>query len=371
MLKNKLFFSKKKDILFEVKKDKLPLFIYGGSNLAESVLSFLEKHNISVVGVFVDDAFFVPDHQIRGMNLKRLSEIEKQYEKFSIIMGMSRMDKGYDLQKSHSKIENVYGIPNLSIVPEERLTEEYYLAHENEYENFYQKLADNHSKECLASWIEASVSGDITRIFPCYHDGDTYFKTDVHCVQKNETYLDVGAFYGDTIRGYMNVVGKDFKKIWAIEGDQAIYESLRQSVHQWGIQDKIELFSRIIWEKENVPVNYARETRAGSVGKVVLSEKKTIEQTDSTSYTTTIDSLMRNREYKISFMKINFRKQAHILRGCMHTIQEDHPSIAIKIGYEPREIYNIMRQLEQLNPNYAFYLRFIGCRPEELTLYAI
>lgn len=371
MLKNKLVFSEKKDILTELKKERLPLFIYGGSNLAESVLSLLEKHNISTVGVFVDDAFFVQGQQIRGMCLKKLKDIEEKYDKFSIIMGMSRMDKGYSLQKSHPKIVNVYAIPNLSIVPEERLSKEYYLTHEAEYETFYHKLADNHSKECLIRWIEASVSGDITKIFPYYNEGDTYFSTDIHCVRRNETYLDVGAFYGDTIRGYMDVVGKDFKKIWAIEGDQAIYESLKQKVHMWEIQDKTELFSCIIWEKENMPVNYARETRAGSVGKVVLSEKEATEQKDATSYTTTIDSLLKNREYKIDFMKINFRKQAYILRGCTHTIQKDLPSIAIKIGYEPREIYHIMKQLEQLNPNYSFYVRFIGCRPEELTLYAI
>lgn len=59
---------------------------------------------------------------------------------------------------------------------------------------------------------------------------EQYFPEDLFTLQNEETFVDCGAYDGDTLRGFLGLRGPDFRHVYAFEPDPANYRRLQEFV---------------------------------------------------------------------------------------------------------------------------------------------
>lgn len=218
----------------------------------------------------------------------------------------------------------------------------------DEIEEFYDALSDHRSKAILVMILENWLSfyyGRILKVKEAYFR--PYFDMDLLKVSKDEVFVDLGAWTGDTIEDYIHTYGhKSFKKIYT-------YEILESNIDI--LQKKFSMEPKIVIRPVGV---------CDKKGEMFLAENDT---TDACSLanegkikieTVTLDEDIKE---KISFIKMDIEgAEKKALVGAKKHLEEDCPKLAISIYHSNEDLIEIFRLIRRLQPNYRFYLRYYG-----------
>ena len=169
-------------------------------------------------------------------------------------------------------------------------------------------------------------------------------------LEQESTFLDIGAYTGDTIRKYYDYTQNKFKYIWAIEGQKDSYSKLLQTIDELKISDdRISAFDSILWSE---PTQLSIDSKTGSIEDAEVSSDNNGECVDAT----TVDQLLEERSKKVNLLKINFPGAQEVLKGSKRVISEDKPLIAIVVGWGPYDVYEIPEIIRSFEPHYQLYL---------------
>lgn len=116
------------------------------------------------------------------------------------------------------------------------------------YQMIYDILADDLSKKCMISYLNARIKNDKSCVFPCYEREQTYFDNTVFQVSEGDNYIDIGAYTGDTIQLFYEACNGKPGKIWTFEGDGSLEPTIRNTILKLGIEDQTELFMTGVME---------------------------------------------------------------------------------------------------------------------------
>ena len=190
---------------------------------------------------------------------------------------------------------------------------------------------------------------------------ETYFPPGLFRPSKEETFVDCGAFTGDTIDGFIQVSGGQFASIVAIEPDPVNAARLRRRVSEW--------------------------TRDG-IGPVVVEECAAGAQSQVLSFTTTgtvvssvgtgqdsvqvrlLDDILASREP--TFIKFDVEgAEREALLGARQTLREHMPFLAVCLYHRPEDIWALPLLIRSMNSQYDFYLRRYSDERWETVCYAV
>ena len=102
-----LSFIKEKVTCWEkLEKETRPIFIYGMGDGAQKIMNVFSARGIKVSGIFASDDF-VRGHYFEGFKVKRLSEVEEEYEDFVVILAFAAgyselVDKIHEIASKHT-----------------------------------------------------------------------------------------------------------------------------------------------------------------------------------------------------------------------------------------------------------------------------
>ncbi len=224
---------------------------------------------------------------------------------------------------------------------------------------FYERLADYRSKMILyffiLNWRYFTLLTPV--IEPLYSH---YFDLDIMKVSKDEVFVDLGAYRGDTALSFIHNYGKGhYKKIYC-------YEITPQT---------ITLLEETLKGYENIVV---RPYGASDVsGVFYLSENGDISaNTLSDSGATAVKTVLIDEDITepVSFIKMDIEGfEQRALAGCRRHIAEEKPKLAISVYHNNEDIYKIARIIDEICPGYTFYLRYYGTNlsPNEVVLLAV
>lgn len=226
----------------------------------------------------------------------------------------------------------------------------------------YRKMKDYTSKRTLAailmSWADLQVAAlDVTRsIFL------QYWEPDIFPENKDDVLVDLGAFTGDSIKDYVEVYGRGYKKIYAYEVSDDSYAILCQNIEEWGLNDVM-------------PVNKG----AGDV-KMKMYRNESISNSTANTVSNVVGSDHSVDVVKIdddisdipTFIKMDIGgAEKSALRGCEKTIRKYRPKLAICTYHGYEDIWKIPSMIYEMNPDYKFYMRHYGGSliPTEFVLF--
>ena len=83
---------------------------------------------------------------------------------------------------------------------------------------------------------------------------------------------------------------------------------------------------------------------------------------------------MQDIKEPISIIKMDIEgAETKAIIGCQNHIKTDSPKLLISVYHNYEDLWKIPRMIDEMNPDYKFYLRCYGTEvfPTEIILYAI
>lgn len=234
--------------------------------------------------------------------------------------------------------------------------------HLDEYIWLYNRLGDYRSKKTLFAILNNWYQFDFLTLNNCIETNyPHYFDLDIIKCDKNEVFVDLGAYNGDTILDYLNFYGNDnYKKMYAYEITEESFKSLK---------DNFRDYTNIILN--NKAVSDKKEKLYIHKSNVDFSANTVSEEGEIEIEATTIDNDIKE---PISLIKMDiegFEQKA--LKGCEKHIKSDKPKLLISVYHNHEDLWKIPVMIDDICPNYKFYLRYYGNNifPTEVVLIAI
>ena len=310
------------------------------------------------------DSLFFESGEINGLPVLDIGKLNE--ENFSravnVVVGLADMRRGLALREEYPFIEKVFYPDGISRNPEKRISKEFCKEHIEMLQTVFECLEDERSKDIFISWLNGNMTADVQEILPYVEKSGGYFANDVWDTEGDETFVDVGAYTGDTIEQYLHINPR-CKKIYAFEGASELADALR--AHYGGLvaDGILEIYETVLWHSR-IMVQFLKAQAWGSGGSNVIAEK----DGGNGQYTDTLDSLLSN-SLEIDLIKINVVGAINVLRGARTIVLRDHPRIAIKVWYNLDQIIDIVRYLKK-ECGYRVFVRLMNYTLEEILILA-
>ncbi|MBR4859632.1 MAG: FkbM family methyltransferase [Clostridia bacterium] len=335
----------------KIKESTLPVVVYGMGNGADKVIDEFNRLGITVKGVTASDDF-VRGQSFRGFTVKKLSEFEGE---FIVAVAFATcipevMNRIYSLCEKYRVI-----VPCVPVFGDEIFNRDFIERNKDGINAAYD-LFDEPSKKIFEGCVNFMFGGELEVLKKITTDKDEVFGG-VFSMGKNESFLDLGAYRGDTVEEFLRYCGGEYGEIVALEPDRRTFKKLCAYL-------------------ENVP-------RSTAVQKAIYSEKitltfsskagrqSTISDRGEQIEAATVDEICKDKE--ITYIKMDVEgAEKEALDGAVQTLKTQKPKLNIALYHRSADIFELPLKIAEINPNYKFHIRrhpYIPCW--DMNLYCV
>lgn len=210
----------------------------------------------------------------------------------------------------------------------------------------YDQLGDTTSRRALCKLLEYWIEwGSVYLASIKERRYVQFFDLDIISGVKDEVFVDVGTYCGETVFDYITYYPA-YQKVYCYEKEQAYMPALQEKASRY----------------ENVIVRNC-----------LVGDKSDMDAAcmDSEVSCVTLDEDIQEA---ITFLKVDAEgAEENVLKGARNHIIHDMPKLAVAVYYSNDAIIKIPRLIHEINPNYKFYLRYYGGEvcPNRMILYAV
>lgn len=337
-----------------IKNSKKPVYIYGMGDGCEKILSQFKRLDIKIDGIFASDDF-VRGQSFAGFKIERLSDIEKNCDDFIVVPAFGSslpeiMDRLDNIAKRHILI-----MPDTPVAGDEYFSKDEFLKRFDDAKKVFDMLVDEQSKRVFINVLSFKITGDLTYLKQVFTSSDEAYENILN-IGKSETYIDLGAFIGDTVMEFLSHTSGQYKKIYALEPDK---KNFRKCVKNLISLNNIELFNSAVWSKNEIKYFIGNSGRQGKLDK----KGKPIQ-------CRSVDSIINGKE--CSYIKFDVEGvEAQAILGSELTIKKCSPKICMALYHRAYDLIDLPLMLHKINPKYNFFMRQYSYYPAwETNLFA-
>lgn len=329
-----------------LKEAEKPIVMYGMGDGAEKIMAVMNELDIKPKEFMASDEF-VRGHSFLGYQVRKLSEIEEMYDDFIIVVcfGSSLppvMSRLYELAEKYE----LYA-PDVPVVGEGLFDEGYIDEHAAELKKVRKLLADDKSREVFDGLISYKLSGDIFKLREIetpLEEAEALLK-----IGKTETYVDLGAYNGDTVDRFLRLTNKEFAEIYAVEPDFRNFCRMVRRNYALG-RGIFHPINAAAWD-DNVQLEFRRSggrssslcNQYGRGAKVKVNGIK-------------VDSMMGDK--KPTLIKIDVEgAEREALDGARECIVKYRPRIVLSVYHRTEDLIELPLKIREMNGGYKLYLR--------------
>lgn len=343
------------------------IVLYGMGDGAEKIKNVLDGIGAPVADIMASDEF-VRGHSFLGCRVKKLSEIEQLYgDDFLILVCFG--------SQLPDVMEHIYGIaarhelyaPNVPVVGDGLFTLDYAREHRAELEKVYGMLADEQSRRVFENVIRYKLSGKLDYLRECESPHAEMF--DLLKIGTEETYVDLGAYNGDTIVEFLNETGMNFRKIYAMEPDHKNYIKLKRRLYMIG-SGLLEAYNAGAWDTETTMRFSLRAGRSSKVDETDPDKLANPARYREVSMMS-VDHMLRGDT--ATFIKYDVEgSEERAIEGAKDTIAAFRPKLSVALYHRNEDMFAIPLQIAAINKKYRFYFRHHPYIPDwDTNLYCI
>ena len=178
-----------------------------------------------------------------------------------------------------------------------------------------------------------------------------------------ETFVDVGAYCGDTLQEYLTRCKGAFRKYLAIEPDKVNYRQLL-SIIPTDYAHKIDTWNLAAGVREGKHAFHA----VGGLDSRFVAVDSTADA--EILNTVALDDLLRDEDACTLNMDVE-GWEPQVLAGAFEIIRERQPRLAVCVYHRPDHLWSLLLQITQINKNYRFFLRHHEAEIYGSVLYCI
>lgn len=206
--------------------------------------------------------------------------------------------------------------------------------------------ADDASRAEYLAQVRLRALGDPHRLSPPAKE-ESYFLDDVFEIRSDDTFLDCGAFDGDTIRALLQRK-TEIGRIEAVEADSRSFARLARFISTLDpkLHNKIRLHQCAVGSHNGV-------VRFENTGKV---DSKVSTHGEIVVDMVPIDLMFSSKP--VSMIKMDIEGgEFDALMGATHVIQRDHPILAVCVYHSQEDLWRLPLLMRAMCPDYRMYLK--------------
>ncbi len=363
------------------------LYIYGNGMYAEGVYQILKEWNICVKGVLVSDEYFTSSvfHELEVFTIS-----DKRNERINVIAGydifkyenlnkklldLDNVGKIYsfegmrsfllqgDIRKDIIVIDNYY-----KRLFKRELGYEYFQEHYEQFTQTYDWLDDELSKKTMECYLRGHIELKSWPMLPVWDKTrikKQYFAEDIIKLSQHEVFVDCGAFTGDTLEIFAELV-ESFDRYYLCEPNDNNVTAINSVILK--VRNKGEAVHIPVGVSDKKGKAYFCDLLgSGSMIEEVNSE----ENAGSYIELDSIDNIVADKD-TVTFIKMDIEgAEMSALCGAKDIIKRDKPKLAICVYHKREDLITIPQYIKELVPEYKLYLRAHFPTASELVLYAV
>lgn len=350
------------DIWERLVAERRPIVIYGMGNGADKLLRVLTARGIEAADFVASDGF-VRGQTFHGHRVLSFTEVQERYEASSPILLMAFGSARPDVLAQVETLCKAYDllIPDLPVAGETLFDAAYYKLAYPMLEETAAYFSDETSRDLLAALVQYKLTGDSTVLLDAWtEEGEAERLLGVDDI---ETYVDVGAYTGDTLRTLL-AIGAPLRRAVCIEPDLKNFRRLAATAEGLTAVD-VRCIRAAAWSEAGEATFYGSGNRNASL--LGASYQHTPIPTPLISVDEAVGTLLPD------YIKYDTEgAEEPSLLGSTSTIRAASPRLRVAAYHRTEDLVALPRLLRTLCPRYALYLRRRRCIPAwETDLIAI
>ena len=328
-----------------LKKSDKPILLYGMGNGADKIINVLESKGIAFQGVFASDGF-VRDKYFHGKKIMSYSQAKEKYQDMIVLLcfGSQRPEVRENVLKIASEQELF--APEVPVIGGGLFCCEYYNSHKSDFDAVYNLLADDLSKKTYLNLIKYKLSGKIEYLLDCEVSDDEPYETFLH-LESDETFLDLGAYNGDTVADFIGRA-KTYKKIIAAEPDYKNFKKLMSYAENHSNVKCYNVGISDLCKTDSFSMFGGRNSVAGKGN----TEIKFLN----------VDEISKNE--KITYIKMDVEgEEEKAISGAKKTILRDKPKMLVSAYHKTDDLISLPQAVLNIRNDYKMYIRHFKSLP--------
>lgn len=208
-------------------------------------------------------------------------------------------------------------------------------------------LLEEEAKETYTELLANRFAPELAeKSYSDLYNPEDYFNQVYFPITEEESFVDCGAYNGDTIRELLEVAGR-FNQIYAFEIDNANYNSLSNYVLTLPteFQKRIKTYHAGVWD-ERKQIGYGNEIKSSSTSFSILKSSNV-----QKVYVEMLDDILT--EEIVTFIKMDIEgAELQALQGGEAIIRTQKPKLAICLYHKIEDFWEIPMYLHSLVPEY-------------------
>lgn len=345
------FMTENKSSWEKIKESGLPAVIYGMGNGADKVIDEFNRLEIPILGVTASDDF-VRGQTFRGFRVQKLSEFEGD---FVIAVAFAScipevMNHIFSLCERYRVL-----VPCVPVFGNDILNREFIENNKEKILAAYE-LFDSESKRIFAGCVDFMFGGELDKLKAVTTEKDEAFENIIK-LGDDESFLDLGAYRGDTVEEFIHHCKGSYREIIALEPDRRTFKKLTVYL-------------------ESIPYSTAYQKAIFSESKTLIFSSKagrqsTISDKGEEIEAVTVDELCKDK--KITYIKMDVEGvEYEALSGGVNTLKLQKPKLNIALYHKSVDIFELPLMISRINPDYKFHIRrhpYIPCW--DMNLYCV
>ena len=317
-----------------------PIALYGMGDGADKVLSAFERFGIKPAAVMASDAF-VRGQYFHGFKVKKLGELEAELGEFTVALCFASQ-----LPEVISAIKNVASrhrllVPTVPVFGDTLFDGGFIDSNIQKIKAAHDLFEDELSRRVYSTVLKFYHTGDISLL-----DGITTPKSEafknILKPGKDEFYVDLGAYNGDTIDEFLSYSGGTYRKILALEPNAKNFAKLRA---RCGEMERTELLPLGAWSC-NTTLLFNNKAGRNSA----IAEK------GAETRVAAVDSLLNGG--RPDYIKADVEgAEYETLTGLKNTLESCKPKLNFSAYHRFEDLFRLPLLIKDLNPGYKIYLR--------------
>lgn len=324
-----------------LKNAEVPIFIYGMGDGAVKILKVFDEKGIAAAGFFASDEF-VRGHRFMGHLVHSLSQIEEQVEDLIVVLAFGA---GYEsLYDKINRIaeKHILLAPDVPVYGGGLFDLDFCEKNCDKLNRVYELLADDISRRTFADVINYKISGKIEYLNRCTTPKEEIFQNIID-PKKCRTYIDMGAYNGDTVLEFAELTGGSYDKIYAVEPDSRNFRKLTKNTG--GLHD-VSLHNAAAWSEDTMLTFSDKSGRQSAIEPFKTGKIKEIQGIMG-------DSLTDHADY----IKMDVEGAEHeAILGVRRSL-ENGAALAAALYHRNDDMFDIPLLVHEINPKLKLYVR--------------
>ena len=342
-------------------------YIYGCGKTGFLLYALCKKFNVPIYAFVVDDAWYTVQ-KIDNISVMKSSEfyslVAKRDFVWICIDNIVQVNRISDNLKARCSEIFHCVFPLSAYRSNIYLDYSFYKKNKLKYLETYKKLSDSISKKVFNAFLSGCICGNPRRINNTIHNTrERQYFCDLTLHKHITSFLDIGAYTGDTIGDVLKIYNGIIRNIICFEPDQENLKQLHNTVEGYKELCNFHIVEKGAWsDKETL---YFVPDAEGSA----VTQNAGVYKIEVDSIDNVLDSYPT---IPVDFIKMDIEgSELCALIGAEKTIRKFRPILAICVYHKPEDLYSIPEFITDLGLGYKFYLRNHGLNLRELVLYAI